>query len=129
MLRRLSLLATLALATTLIALPLFASDEPYDRRPDEAADYDATDLYNRICVTCHGDAGDGQGMALQLFSFGAPEEEWRNGPTVEGVLITLDEGLHGTSMRPFPEYTEEDRRRLAAYILELREALLAEDNE
>ena len=132
--RTLFFLGILALATVLGLGSLAAQDDQahedhaeLDRRPDEARSYDRSELYNRVCVTCHGPDGDGQGLAIQLFSFGAPEAEWRNGPTIEGIVITLEEGFHHTSMRPFPEYSEADRVALAEYVLELREALLAEE--
>lgn len=86
---------------------------------------DGAELYGRICVTCHGAAGDGKGLGQQLFSFGTPEDQWKNGPTLEGITKTLAGGVHGSSMKPFPDFNEEQLGALAEHVLGLREALLA----
>ena len=91
-------------------------------------DRDGSEVYGLICVSCHGKSGDGRGLEIQLFSFGAPEEEWSNEPTVDGILRTLEDGIHDSSMRAFPEYRDVDRVKLAEYVLELREALRQEEN-
>ncbi len=97
-------------------------DEPFDRNPDDIQ-YDSSEVYSRVCVTCHGKKGDGRGLEIELFSFGSPEEEWSNGPTVDGILLTLEDGVHDSSMRAFPDLSDADRIALAEYILELRAAL------
>lgn len=98
-------------------------EEPFDRSPDEFGHYDSSEIYSRVCVTCHGKKGDGKGLEIELFSFGSPEEEWSNGPTVDGILLTLEDGVHDSSMRAFPDLSDADRVALAEYILDLREAL------
>jgi mono/diheme cytochrome c family protein len=101
-------------------------DEPIaeDRLLAAGNPEDGAGIYNRVCVTCHGRTGDGRGLEQELFPFDAPEERWTHGPTVEGILTTLEDGIHETSMQPFPEYGEVERRAVAKYVLELREALL-----
>ena len=89
--------------------------------------HDGAEIYGRVCVTCHGKDGDGRGLEMELFGFGAPEAEWTNGPSVEGILMTLQDGIHETSMKPFPEYGEAARRAVANHVLELRESLTDED--
>lgn len=83
-------------------------------------------VYGRVCVTCHGPEGDGKGLEQELFSFATPAEQWKNGPTVGGILATLDQGVHQTSMQPFPEFGPLERESVALYVLQLREELLAE---
>lgn len=106
------------------AAPPPAPPTPTPPAAEPAADGQA--LYERVCVTCHGPRGDGQGLEQQLFSFAAPESDWKNGASVDGVLVTLADGIHETSMQPFPEFGEVERRAIAAHVLSLRATLLAE---
>ena len=99
---------------------------PYERPPYDR-EYDASELFEAVCADCHGEAGDGDAPIEDPFSFGAPAQKWTNGPTVDGILITLEDGIHDTAMREFPEYKNVDREKLAEYILELRYALGVED--
>lgn len=87
---------------------------PYDR------EYDISEVYAEACVDCHGEDGDGDGTVEQGFSFGSESDEWTNGPTVDGILITLDDGIHDTAMQEFPQFLDDDRVELAEYVLELR---------
>ena len=105
-----------------------AIDEYYERRPYDEH-YDIGEVYEAVCVDCHGMRGDGVGVLAGGFSFGAPEEEWNNGPTVDGILQTLEDGIHESAMREFPEFPDADRLELADYILELRELLKMEDRD
>jgi len=114
------------------APPAADQPEPPATRPDSStsdagkpdiAPLDGAELYGRVCVTCHGTDGDGKGLEQPLFSFGSPEQDWKNGPTVEGILTTLSEGVHDTSMAAFPGYGEAERRALATYVLSLRAEL------
>jgi len=82
------------------------------------------EVYGRVCVTCHGKSGDGRGMEMKLFGFDAPAEDWKHGPTVEGIKKTLVDGIHDSSMKSFDYYSEGDREAVALYVLELRERLL-----
>lgn len=81
-------------------------------------------VYKQVCVTCHGRTGDGRSLDQELFGFDAPADQWTNGPTLEGILQTLDEGIHDSSMTSFADYQEEDREAVARYVLELREFLV-----
>lgn len=107
--------------------------EPVSADPTQPRVPNAThgaEVYARVCVTCHGKSGDGRGMEMKLFGFDEPAEKWTNGPTVEGIVKTLDQGIHQSSMKPFDDYSEGDRRAVALYVLELRERLLdAETDE
>lgn len=94
--------------------------------PGDVPGPDGEALYEQICVTCHGATGDGMGLEQQLFSFGAPEDQWKNGATIEGILTTLSDGIHDTSMQAFPQYGEPEREAIASYVLELRARLLVE---
>ena len=86
-------------------------------------------MYEQVCVTCHGKTGDGTGLDQQLFSFAAPEEEWKNGASKDGIIITLAQGTHDSSMQSFAQYREKEREAVADYVLELRASLLATPSE
>ena len=92
-----------------------------------AATVDGAEVYGRVCVTCHGKTGDGKGLEQELFSFATPADEWKNGPSVAGILKTLTTGVHETSMQPFPQFDDDEKRAVAEYVLELREDLIAAD--
>lgn len=96
---------------------------PYDRH------YDASELFDAVCAGCHGVDGDGDAPIDDAFSFATPADEWTHSPTVDGILMTLDDGVHDTAMREFPEYKDLDRQLLAEYVLELRHALQLEQEQ
>lgn len=91
---------------------------PYDRA------YDVSELYEAVCADCHG--VDGDVRQAGGFWYGAPAQAWTNGPTVDGVLVTLEEGIHASAMRSFPEYNDADRVELGEYVLDLRRGLVEE---
>jgi mono/diheme cytochrome c family protein len=111
-------------------------EEPAEKTKADAGAADSADaavkivsgeaIYGHVCVTCHGKTGDGKGLEQQLFSYGAPESKWTNGPTVEGIMKTLQTGVHESSMKPFPQYKKAERRAVAQYVLGLREKLQKE---
>ena len=45
------------------------------------------------------------------------------GPTVDDIIITLEDDIHTSPMRAFPEYKDVDRLELAECVLDLRRAL------
>lgn len=107
-------------------------DQPIQQESLVAAagqSHDGEAIYGRMCVTCHGKTGDGAGLEQKLFGFDTPVEEWTYGPTLEGIMTALNEGIHETSMQAFPEYGEAERRTVAKYVLELRAALLESSPE
>ena len=104
-------------------------DEDYERPPPYDQQYDVSELYGAVCVDCHGEQGDGAGYLEDGFSFASPAEEWSNGPHVDGILRTLEDGIHETAMRDFPQYKDSDRIELAEYILDLRRALNSADED
>ncbi len=95
----------------------------YDRPPPYDREYDISEVYAQMCASCHGEDGDGDGHLEAGFAFDSPKDQWSNGPTVSGILDTLEDGIHDTAMRDFPEFKDIDRVELAEYILDLRRAL------
>ena len=106
-----------------------------------AADRPVTDVdamagkasYQRWCGGCHGERGDGAGPAAEfldprprdftkkLFKFrttasGQP-------PTTVDVLRVIERGVPGTAMPPFAFLPEADRRKIAAYVLNVADLI------
>lgn len=72
------------------------------------------------CVPCHGEKGDGTGVAAAALN---PKprnfntEPFKNGNKAENVFQTLATGLPGTVMAPFGHLPEEERWALTHYVL------------
>ena len=96
---------------------------PYDKPAPPDREYDISEVYAQMCASCHGKRGDGDGSAEDGFAFDSPADKWANGPTTHGILDTLEDGIHDTAMRDFPEFKDIDRVELAEYIIDLRHAL------
>ena len=115
-----------------LTLPLAASradDARGLRRPLTEADARAGRTpYLRECSRCHGDRGDGNGpqataldprprdFTTRLFKFrttpaGQP-------PTTADVMRTIEQGVPGTAMLSFAFLREEERREIAARVLQ-----------
>lgn len=80
-------------------------------------------LYAQNCATCHGDAGKGDGPgakglnpAPRNFALGSG---WKNGPRLEEIYRTLDEGVKGTSMVSYNYLRKKDRMALAHIVQSL----------
>jgi mono/diheme cytochrome c family protein len=101
-------------------------------------------LYQQNCAGCHGERGDGKGIAA-AFLFPKPRDfragnfrlvTTENGvPTIEDLEAVIQRGMPGSSMPPWPQFSTEDRRGVAQYVFQLRRegardverALAAED--
>ncbi|HLT23610.1 MAG TPA: cytochrome c [Ignavibacteria bacterium] len=77
-------------------------------------------LYASNCASCHGETGDGKGPAGA--SLNPPPrnftnmEGWKNGPTIEGMYKTLQEGIPNTGMAAFANLPPEQRLALISYM-------------
>jgi mono/diheme cytochrome c family protein len=83
-------------------------------------------VYQRYCVSCHGDQGNGQGEAAEYMSI-KPRDyrqgtfKWRSTPSGSLPLDadlehTLMNGLYGTYMPTWRTLDERSRRDVIAYI-------------
>lgn len=77
-------------------------------------------IYSTVCVTCHGADGKGDGPAAASLNphprnF-TSKQNWINGPTLSGIYETLQNGIKGSAMVSFTNYTPEQRFALAHYI-------------
>jgi mono/diheme cytochrome c family protein len=83
-------------------------------------------VYERYCIGCHGEKGDGQGEAARfldpkprdftrgLFKFVSVEAGKM--PRDEDLMKTITRGLRGTSMPSFRFVSEEERRAVIRYL-------------
>jgi mono/diheme cytochrome c family protein len=121
------LLVFLALATT----AAFADGAP---RPLTERDMKAGKaVYLRECAACHGDrgAGDGAGAAFidpKPRNFTKKMFKLRTTPSGEApatadILQTIQRGIPGTAMPSFSFLGEEERKQLAAVVLDFAEML------
>lgn len=81
--------------------------------------------YTTNCMTCHGDKGDGNGVAGAMMN---PKprnfiaDKFKQGDKPEKVFKTISEGLPNTSMVGFGHLNEEERWALTYYVLNFRKA-------
>lgn len=81
--------------------------------------------YATNCTTCHGDNGDGNGVAGAMMN---PKprnfiaDKFKLGDKPEKVFKAISQGLPNTSMVGFGHLSEEDRWALTHYVLGFRKA-------
>lgn len=99
---------------------------------DVGAGYDserALTLYGQHCAACHGEKGEGQGIAAR-FLFPKPRD-FRSGrfrlvsttngvPAREDIAAVIERGMPGSSMPPWPHLTAVDRELLVDQVLAFR---------
>lgn len=79
--------------------------------------------YTMNCLMCHGEKGDGNGVAGAAMK---PKprnfivDKFKQGDKVESVFKSISEGLKGTSMASFGHLSEEDRWALSYYVLSFK---------
>ena len=87
------------------------------------------DLYAQHCAACHGPKGDGKGLAAQ-YVFPKPRD-FRSGrfrlistsngvPTFDDIRTVLRRGMPGSSMPPWPQFSDDTVKLLAEHIISLR---------
>lgn len=81
----------------------------------EELNIDARSLYRAFCGSCHGVAGDGSGLPGEARNL-TSSAEWKRSPKVTEVYRTLTEGIEGTRMRAYPNFTPWERVALAHYV-------------
>jgi mono/diheme cytochrome c family protein len=81
--------------------------------------------YTTNCMTCHGEKGDGNGVAGAMMN---PKprnfiaDKFKQGDKPEKVFKTISQGLPNTSMVGFGHLSEEERWALTYYVLDFRKA-------
>lgn len=81
--------------------------------------------YTTNCMTCHGEKGDGNGVAGAMMNpkprnFMA--DKFKKGDKPDSVFKTISSGLPNTSMVGFGHLSDEERWALTYYVLDLRKA-------
>jgi DMSO reductase family type II enzyme heme b subunit len=95
----------------------------------------AKTLYVQHCSACHGERGDGQGLAAR-FVFPKPRN-FRGGlfrlvsttngvPTKDDIVSVLKRGMPGSAMPPWPKLRDEELELLAGYVVDFRRDAIRE---
>ncbi len=119
------------LAVVSIAATLLGQAAQVVKRPSspEGPDTLGRQLYLRHCAGCHGEQGDGQGVAAaQLYprprNFRTGKfrlvSSTNNVPTREDLHTVLIRGMPGSAMLPWPHLSEQEREALIDEVLRLR---------
>lgn len=105
----------------------------------EAAQLQQTkELYARHCGACHGQNGDGKGVAAR-YLFPKPRN-FRAGqfrlisttntvPTQDDIVAVLKRGMPGSAMPPWPALASDDLQRLADYVMQFRREAIREQEK
>ncbi len=107
--------------------------EEHQRPLTEADAAAGKPLYLRECSGCHGERGNGAGPAADFvdprprdftqarFKF----RTTRSGqpPATNDILRTIQRGIPGSAMPSFSFLTEDERKKIAAYVLKLADLL------
>lgn len=77
-------------------------------------------LYASNCASCHGENGAGDGPAGSTLNPPPRNftsmEGWKNGPTIEGMYITLQDGIPNTGMAAFANLPPDQRLAIISYV-------------
>jgi mono/diheme cytochrome c family protein len=80
--------------------------------------------YTTNCATCHGDKGDGNGVAGAMMNpkpRNFATDKFKKGDKPEQVFKTITDGLAGTSMVGFKHLSDDERWALTHYVLSFRQ--------
>ncbi len=107
---------------------------PQDSKPSEPKVPDPTKLpgfaaYTKHCAPCHGERGDGQGVAWRFLD--PPPRDFKRGllrlvsspngaPSGKDLFETIAGGISGTAMIPFAHIGEEEVWKLIDVVLAFR---------
>lgn len=113
--------------TPVVVKPDEASNETV--QPQTSSSSHGQQLYARHCAACHGERGDGKGLAASWL-FPKPRDfragRFRlvstdnNVPTRSDLRTVIERGMPGSAMPPWPHLSPEDREALIDEIMRLR---------
>jgi DMSO reductase family type II enzyme heme b subunit len=108
--------------------PISQESEPREEPPATSPDELGRQLYAQHCAACHGERGDGKGIAAH-FVFPKPRDfragRFRlvstnnNVPTREDLHAVLLRGMPGSSMPPWAHLSQQDRDALVDEVLRI----------
>lgn len=119
--------------------PVSTANEPKagdDKLAADKAPATGQQLYNQHCSACHGEKGDGQGLAA-AYLYPKPRN-FRLGkfklirtpnlaPSDADLEAVIQRGMPGSSMPPWPKLNAQERKLLMAHVLDLYRAGLRDD--
>ncbi|HED05336.1 MAG TPA: cytochrome c [Ignavibacteria bacterium] len=77
-------------------------------------------LFNNYCITCHGTNGKGDGVAAAALKPSprnfTTKKGWVNGPKLVEIYKTLSDGIQGSSMMEYDQFSPKQKFALAQYI-------------
>lgn len=77
-------------------------------------------IFQSTCSTCHGANGKGDGPASGALKPSPRNftsmDNWINGPSLSGIFTTLSEGISGSAMASYDQFTPTEKFALAHYI-------------
>ncbi|UCE60781.1 MAG: cytochrome c oxidase subunit II [Phycisphaerales bacterium] len=82
---------------------------------EDELNIDSEVIFAAFCASCHGATGDGSGLpgiARDLTS----SDGWKRSPKVVDIYRTLTEGIEGTQMRAYSNFTPWERVGVAHYV-------------
>jgi len=80
------------------------------------------ELYKINCASCHGDKGDGKGVAAAALPANAKprsflgDQKFKRGNSLEKIFETTSKGIPGTMMVAFAHLPEKDRWAVTYYV-------------
>lgn len=106
-------------STSLAAVDVKKVGNPNDELVAKGAD-----LFSKNCVSCHGDKGEGNGVAGAALNpkprnF-TSSDGWKNGRKISQIYKTLEEGITGGGMSSFNHLPIEDRFALIHFVRSLK---------
>jgi DMSO reductase family type II enzyme heme b subunit len=107
-----------------------SAESSTDGKPPVAAPAEnGQQLFARHCAACHGERGDGKGLAA-MFLFPKPRDlragrfrlvsTANNVPTREDLHAVLTRGMPGSSMPPWAHLSEQERDALVDEVIRIR---------
>lgn len=78
------------------------------------------ELFVRNCALCHGEAADGRGERRSALSTPAADftsRSWRERATPRSTFVAIREGVRGTAMPAWRQFTDDEVWSLVAYLL------------
>jgi cytochrome c oxidase cbb3-type subunit 2 len=81
-------------------------------------------VFQTNCVACHGDKGDGRGVAAVAIQGKKPRDftqgSFAYGSSDQELFETVTRGVPGTAMPPWNSLPESDRRAVIQYVRTLK---------
>lgn len=103
--------------------PYRSMEVPREHLESREARRDGRELYLAMCVQCHGEEADGEGVRQQLAADPRDftRQRWRDAMTPQRVYWIIQEGRRGTPMASFSFLSGSQTWDLVSYVLSVAE--------